>query len=263
MHDRKFLWQPDPFKAKDYDATQLLRTVKAVPREVLLDHLILDILDQEDLGSCVANAGAQAIRAAHVRAGFTMPKLLSRLFAYYFARATHSDTQQDTGTWIRAFFDVVRTLGFCPEKIWPYDVSTFKSFPSAEASRRAADQIATIGYHKITSTGADRVRDIQAAIAAQHCVIFGTQVSNKFAEFKHGSEPLDVPGATEQILGGHALTIAGYTTLSTGEVVFHIVNSWSRAYGSNGWCTFKGNYLGNDISSDFWIVDVLPHYSDV
>jgi hypothetical protein len=228
LPDRKFLWQPDPFKAKDFDASTLLQAVKAVPSKYSLRRLILNILNQESLGSCVANAIAQAVRAAHVQMGVPIPLLLSRLFSYYFARATHGDTQLDKGTWLRACFDAIRILGFCPEAFWPYDITKFNQFPSALAARAAADQATAVGYYRITSTGDQRIRDIQAAIAANHCVVFGTQVSNKFAEFGEGSAPLDTPTSSETILGGHALTLAEYETLPSGTVVFHGPNSWGR-----------------------------------
>jgi C1A family cysteine protease len=264
MLERKFLWKPDPPSAKDWPATPILKVAKMVmlPERMRLAQLITSILQQGGLGSCTANAVAQGLRAAMVRLGLSKPDLASRLFLYYFARAMIDSTQVDSGAHIRNLFDVIRKLGFCPEPAWPYsdDLTTFKILPNAGAARLAFDQIGSLGYFRINSTGAERVADVRAAIAAEYTVVFGTQVSNKFAEYTAGSAPLGPPGAGETILGGHALLVGGYDLVTDD---FDIVNSWGLEFGVNGWCKFKSSYLADDRSADFWIIETAPNFSEV
>jgi C1A family cysteine protease len=263
MFERKFLWKPDPPSLKDWPAAPILRAAKMVtlPDRVKLDRLIVDILDQKSLGSCTANAVAQGLRAAMVRLGFNNSLLASRLFLYYFARAMIGTTQSDSGANIRNLFDVIRKLGFCPETAWPYsdDAITYKILPGAGATRLAFDQLGDLGYFRIDSTGEQRVADVRAALVVDYTVVFGTQVSNKFAEYTVGSAPLASPGAGETILGGHALLVGGY---DLPEDFFWICNSWSKDYGDAGWCKFKSSYIADDRSSDFWIIETTPNFSE-
>lgn len=263
MVKRKFLWQPDRPSLKDWPAAPILRAAKMItlPPRVKLDRLIADILDQGSLGSCTANAVAQGLRAAMIRLGFTSPALASRLFLYYFARAMIGTTQTDSGANIRNLFDVIRKLGFCPEAAWPYsdDAMTFKILPDAGATRLAYDQLEGLGYFRIDSTGTERVIDVRAALAAEYTVVFGTLVSNKYAEYKPGTPALEPPGPGETVLGGHALLVGGYDLAADD---FDIVGSWSKDYGDAGWTKFKSSYIADPRSADFWIIETPPDYSE-
>ena len=258
-------WIPDAEakKAKDYSAHPILNLAAAPPPSASVRKWILDIFNQENLGSCVANAGAQAIRAALVRAGLSSPEALSRLFAYYYARAiSPGDTTADTGTQIRCFFDVVRKLGYCPESVWPYDVEKFATMPSDEALRAAYDQATAIGYFRISSTGAKRVQDVCTAIASGFAVVFGTLVGNDFVLCQNPATPFNPP--TGAIAGGHALTITDYWPgPAPGTVDFGICNSWGPAWGQAGFCTFTDAYIAWEASSDFWIVQTAQPFSGI
>jgi hypothetical protein len=129
--------------------------------------------------------------------------------------------------------------------------------PSAAAGRLAFDQISGFGYRRIDSTGAQRCVDVRTAIAAKNLVVFGTQVAEAFARYQAGDSPLDPPGPGEIILGGHALTLGGY-----GPGYFDIANSWSIGYGDHGWCQFTDAYIQDERSSDFWIVETAPNFSE-
>ena len=261
---RKFLWKPDPPKAKDWDASPKLRVRGPLPTKVLLRHLILSVLDQANLGSCVANAIFQAVRAALVRAGVVGAQLGSRLWGYYFGRAQTGNTQADEGTYLRAVFDVIRKLGYPLEALWPYDdgPDKFRQMPSSAAVRAAYDQKTSVGYYRINSSDQQRVEDVKAALAAGYLVVFGTQVSNLFEAYAASSPPLTVPGKSEVILGGHALTIVGYEVLPDGATIFEVLNSWGDFYGDHGYCKFTSEYVAWSESQDFWIVEAMPDFSE-
>lgn len=260
---RKFCWLPDPPKAKDFNAALKIKRAPALPLHVSLRNLIISILNQGGLGSCVTNAIAQAWRAALIRAGIADPFLASRLFLYYFARAISGSTQRDAGTYIRAGFDVIRKLGAPKEEVWPYsdDLNTFRTMPPSIAVWAAHDQCASVGYYRITEEGADRINVIQQALAAGYLVVFGTQVSNRFQAWRKEYPPLTIPGGTEAILGGHALLIVGYDA-SGPEIVFEILNSWGPEYGDKGYTQFAAEYIAWEGSQDFWIVEALPNFSE-
>jgi C1A family cysteine protease len=261
-----FGWIPDAEekKVKDWKAAPLLTKVSARPAAVSLRRLILSILNQLNLGSCVTNAGAQVVRAAVVKVLLAAGKspeeaeLLSRLFTYYYARAiSPGNTQVDSGTQIRCFFDVIRKLGYCPETAWPYDTSKFATMPKPEAARQAIDQKISVGYYSIDSTGSKRIDDVCTALAGGNLVVFGTPVGNNFMSYTRGSLPLTPPG---DIAGGHALTVAGYDATAP-RVLFDICNSWGPGYGDGGYCTMDESYIAWDETRDLWIVEAMPDFS--
>jgi C1A family cysteine protease len=249
-------WIPDSDhkKVKDYNARLLLDRVSAPPPSASLRHLIPSILNQGNLGSCTAQAVAQAIRMDLIRKGVANAELLSRLFAYYYARAASpGNTQVDSGTQIRCVFDAIRKLGYCPESAWPYDIDTFTFMPGAAAVRAAYDQRSI--YYRITSTGAQRITDICTAVAGGHAVVFGTPVSNAIFD-ADPTKPLGPP-IGETIIGGHAMTVVGYKPgRITGIVDFDIVNSWGEEYGDHGYFTMSDTYLAWSETTDLWIAEI-------
>jgi C1A family cysteine protease len=266
---RRYGWIPDPPKAKDYSARahgRLDRVLAgALPPKASNRDLILNILDQGQLGACTANAVAQAVRAAMVRMSVVNPRLLARLFPYFYARSENGgDVTQDSGTWLRAIFDVLSKLGFTAEEFWPYSDSTtgnpppFATAPPADVLRRAYDQRGNIGYYKITSTGDQRIDDVKTAIANRYCVAFGTIVGSAFESYQAGGSPLPPPADQ---LGGHALCAAEYD--ETGSIpYFNIVNSWGALFGNAGWAPFTYDYITWSQTSDLWIVETAPVFSD-
>jgi hypothetical protein len=260
-------WNPDSEqkKIKDFNARivldRIIAKTPALPASGSLRSQVLSILNQGSIGSCTTQAVAQALRMALVRTGIADPELVARLFLYYYARAmSPGDTQVDSGTQIRCVFDVVRTLGCCPERLWPHDTDNFTFMPSADAMRAAYDQRSSAGYFRITSTGTQRIVDICTAIAGGHAVVFGTCVSNSI--FNANCEKPLGPPIGETIIGGHAMTVTGYTPgLAHGSVNFDIVGSWGADYGTNGYIALTDTYLAWSETSDLWIVDTAPNFA--
>ena len=261
---RKFLWRPDPPSEKDWPAQLLLAAAKALqpvrPEAMRLDAQIVEVLDQGQLGSCGANALAQALRAGLIRQGTsrTEAALASRLFLYYMARAADGTTDMDAGTYLRSLLDSARRVGYPAERFWPYKPERFALRPNDSAVRAAFDQISGLTYHKLRSHGAQRSFDLRALLAAGYTVIFGTRVSNRFAAYGPESPPLTPPTANETILGGHALLLAGY-----GPSYFDGVNSHGTAWGRNGWFQMTDAYIEHPSSCDFWILDRVAAFSEV
>lgn len=242
----------------DWAAEELLGTAP-VPAAASARQLVLSVLNQGRMNSCVANAGLQAVRASHVRQGAKEPALGSRLFAYYMSRAAHSEVAVDGGTYLRTFFDCLNKFGFPPESAYPYvdDGSTFARMPSTSAVRAAFDQRNPTVYRKIVSEGVDRIEHIKRAVAAGHLVCFGTEVSREFVQGVDfgGLTPL-LPPLALPIAGGHAMAVAAYA----GDR-FEVVNSWGRAWGDDGWAYFSADYLAWEGSRDFWIVEHAPQFT--
>ena len=253
-------WLRDPPKlagqAPDWDANFLLNASAPIPPSGSVKHYVVELLNQGPLGSCVANAISQAVRISHVRQGMARPALASRLLMYYCSRAENGDTSEDSGSYLRSCFGAMNKFGFCPESAWPYDVTKYARMPASNAFRMAFDQHSPTVYQRISSQGTQRTDDIKRAITAGYAVAFGTSVSNRFTQGELGRGPIPAPTA-EPIAGGHALCCVGYD----GDA-FEIVNSWGEDFGANGYCWFSGDYMRWYDTSDLWIVNSAPRFSE-
>jgi C1A family cysteine protease len=252
-----FGWRPDPPKlpgqTPDHSAVPHLAAT-AIPHSASVRQYSR-VLDQGDLGSCVANAGFQAVLVSHGRQGVANPELGSRLMGWYLAKATHGEADKDTGTFLRAFFDMLNKFGFCPESKWPYDVARFAEMPPAAAFRAAFDQHSPTVYQRINSAGPARGDDIKRAIAAGYAVAFGTLVANDIFDLNSYS-PVPAP-IGKPIAGGHALCVVGYE----GDA-FEIINSWGKDFCNEVYCWFSLQYMEWEETTDLWIVQQAPRYSE-
>lgn len=257
-------WRPDPPKVEgetpDRNARERLRAAP-VPAYASNRSLIVEVLDQGALGSCVANAALQAVRASHRRQGVSAPPLGSRLALYYLSRAQMGETEIDGGTYLRLAFQSLNTFGFCPEDVWPYSDTgdRWKTAPSKDAYRLAYDQRAKVGrpvaYYRIYEDGFERVFAVKRALAAGYVVCFGTDVSDAFCAGDLGSGPISAP-IGQSIAGGHAMCIVGYD----GDT-FTICNSWGPGFGDGGYCRFRADYIAWSKSRDFWFVEAAPPFA--
>jgi C1A family cysteine protease len=205
---------------------------------------------------------AKGIYAAHRRQHAASPERASRLAIYYLARAVIGKQHQHSGCHLRDAFKVINTFGFCPESIWPYSDDpgqdgSFLRMPPTSAFRRSFDQRGSgrkpAEYRRIMDTGAERIEAVKQVIREGSPVLFGTNVSNAFAEDRLPSGPIDPPGG--DIAGGHAMVICGFD----GDR-FDVLNSWGDDWGDAGWCTFSADYVAWVHTRDLWAVDVAPGF---
>lgn len=220
------------------------------PPSFSLVEYILSVLDQGQLGSCVANAITQALRMRQAIQGVVGAELGSRLFLYWCARAAAHTTGQDAGTMPRTAFEQLNKFGLPPEEEWPYSdgPDLFKRQPSQAAIRAAYDLHAPTEYRSISSTGNARIADMKRAIAAGFPVPFGVSVSNAFCQGNFdASKPILPP--TSDIAGGHCLLAVGYDGDN-----FDIQNSWGEDFGyEKGRIWFSPQYILQ--ATDPWQVD--------
>ncbi len=256
---------PDPPKAEDWSASEVLG-LGSVPASADNSDLVPSLLNQGGLGSCTANAAAYAIRASMLVLGVLNPEFISRLFLYYLARATHGATLVDTGSFLRAIFEVANKFGFCPESVWAYDdrisdeapgrPAKFARLPSQAAFRAAYDQHKPTEYRRIWESGYDRIDVIKRALAARQLVVFGTDVSRSFVNGVAGANGALPPPVGEPIAGGHAMCLARFR----GDE-FEGPNSWGTFGDMDGWFRFSADYLAWDRTRDLWIVKYAPPFA--
>jgi len=242
-----------------------------VPASGDLTPFLVDIRDQGNEGSCVCFSGGAAIRIVDVRemaeqiakqqgisllqaaqiAKQTPPNWISPQLAYFFCRCLDGDPKEDAGTYCSTFWTVGSEYGYAHESDWPYVpgdlIPQAKRIPMLT---RLAYRHRMVGYKtaRITSTGAARVADIKAAIAAGYPVHFGGPVDNGYMNLGSG----DVwPGCTGSALGGHARTWVKYDNATITEV-----GSYGVYFASHGLvpCSWDAVHQCDDL----WIAETAP-----
>lgn len=278
---RRLGWVKDPQDTRDVDALKALHVSSLPARHSNRD--LVTIVDQGHLGSCTANAVGQAVHAANVietkallvsqgwnetvalAEALARVPFLSRLFAYYLARAYEGTQHEDVGTYIRLIFQVINKYGFCSESAWPYSDDTsagapFSRMPPANAFREAYDQRSSaenrgmnlVSYSRIMGKSA-RLTTIKAALVQRHLVPFGTLVTDDFCNGIGVGTPVDRPAFGQKIAGGHAMCIVGYD----GDL-FEVANSWGEDFGDRGFVYFTRDYIEWSETDDLWIVKRAP-----
>jgi hypothetical protein len=271
-------WHPSPPKAAHEAPDHLLADghislATTAPPAADASRLVLSILDQGPIGSCTANATAQAVRASQAAlmlgSGLSLetvlhvpPPLLSRLMLYWLARSRWGEKDVDSGTYIRTIFEMLVDFGFAPESKWPYVVDDlgssmpkWRTTPASIAFIDAEDQKAPTKYARIDSDGDQRIEDIKRAVASDFLVVFGCPVTQNFCQGRFDPTlPIPVPSSTDLIAGGHAMTIARYDSAGVG-----VPNSWGYDFGVNGWVKFSWEYVTSQMD-DIWIVQASPMY---
>ena len=249
---RRYGYRPSSADAR---GTHGFRATFAAPTPQSADnrHLIVEVMDQGDEGSCVANATAQALRAALVHAGLPPqpPPCPSRAWLYWLGRAEDGDPEADNGTSPSSVLQAAHLIGIAPDAAWPYVVGDLTPGDRLWGiARKAVGQRLMSGYARITSTGAQRTADIKAALAGGHLVVFGTDVDSAFENLRPG----DVwPGCRGGVLGGHALTVCGFD-----PTTWLICNSWGSGWCDNGYCRMATDAA--DGFTDLWILSSAPQF---
>jgi C1A family cysteine protease len=248
----RFGWIPDLPDQRDHVFAAPAAVMAVLPSKVDLRPTCPPVVDQGQLGSCTANAIANAHRFDQMKQGVTANFLPSRLFIYYNERAMEGTVKSDSGAQIRDGIKSIAKKGVCPETpTWPYVISQFAKKPPASAYKIALKHQA-IAYQRVIQSSSQ----MKGCLAAGYPFVAGFTVYESFesqAVAKTGKVPM--PASGEQVIGGHAVLAVGYDDSSQ---TFIMMNSWSTAWGDKGYFYMPYAYLtDSDLASDFWTVRVV------
>lgn len=240
-----YVFQPkDP---RDRKFKSVLRT-EALPSSADLRPTWGSIFDQGTLGSCVSNSTAYCVRFVRQKDGLSVYDP-SRLFIYYHGRLLEGfPIKEDTGLYIRSGYKSIAHHSVCSEKNWPYVESRFTWKPSQYAVN-AAKQHKKWEYFSIPDGD---LQGLKACLAEGYPISFGFTVFESFMTAETARTGV-VPSPnvnTEDMYGGHAMTIVGYDDAKNHFVV---ANSWGHLWGDGGFCYFPYDYMKNTYHvGDFW-----------
>jgi C1A family cysteine protease len=244
--------QPDERNFKYAKMAMVKDQQTSLPPSADLSHLIKEVLDQGQLGSCTANAGAQLVRM--LLSICNKPDFLpSRLAIYYEERKADGDINEDGGSTITQCFKVLSKIGAFPESEWPYDIEKFKKAPPVASVKEGLNTLIDT-YQQLDNTN---LEEIKTCLAAGFPIEFGFTVYPGFESpttAKTGLVPM--PTKSQQPLGGHANVIVGYDDnkkVHGHKGAFKCINSWSSQWGLQGFYFIPYSYLTNEnLASDFW-----------
>ncbi len=226
----------------------------ALPQEADLESQCPGVYDQEDLGSCTAQAAAGL-------AQFTMKKtgrkwfVPSRLAIYYWTRELEGTVTEDAGASLQDTMKVLINRGTPHESIWWYNSKKFAVKPNKKVE---ADGLRHLVMQRIAVP--QDIVHMQSCLAEGFPFIFGFTVYQSFlsnAVAKSGICPM--PRVGEQIVGGHAVCVVGF---SNQKQMVKVRNSWSKDWGQKGYFWMPYNYiLDRNLCDDFWTMRDFKTFS--
>ena len=209
------------------------------------------VLDQLGTNSCVANSSAAAFEMLkYIETGVV--EFYSRLFVWWNARNMIKATKSNSGCFIHDCFTSIKNTGMCLEIMFPFDENEIYNEPPILSYKQANDNKIN-NFYQITSSGNQRINDIEAAVRANHPVVFGTSVGQELENYTGGV--LNPPAKSD---GGHAMLAVGVRSGANGKE-FLIRNSWGASFGLNGYCWFSANYLAWSETNDLFVPTLMPN----
>ena len=244
----RYGWQPDLPDQRDFKYAAPRPILKALPAKVDLRNQNPAVYDQGQLGSCTANAIGAAFEFALLKIDKANDFLPSRLFIYYNERVIEHSIKTDAGAQIRDGIKSVNKQGVSPENLWPYDITKFAAKPPTAAYQEAKKHQVS-SYQRVTRN----ITQMKGVLAEGFPFVFGFTVYESFESpevAKTGK--LNLPKASETVVGGHAVVAVGYDDKTKR---FIVRNSWGEEWGLKGYFTMPYDYLLNEnLADDFWTI---------
>jgi C1A family cysteine protease len=264
---RGFGWKPDYPDQRDQYFSPPGSVMQALPGSFDLTvndpRINFDIYDQEQIGSCTANALAAAVQYDCIKSGKDPTFVPSRLFLYYNERVAESTVAFDSGAYLRDGTNSLSQTGICAEGAWPYiptealfDGGPFPvgSKPATQPPQTAYDAAANYtitGYQALQQS----LTQLQGAIVAGFPFVFGFTVYNSWTAPNPIPTVIPMPVATDSVTGGHAALAVGYDNATS---LFKFRNSWGEKQGEAGYFYIPYSYITNsDLASDFWVINAV------
>ena len=195
------------------------------------------VLDQGNLGACVANAFAGITQCL-------VGNTPSRLYLYFNARvATGNSPTDDSGLDLCQSLPILNSYGMPPELIWNYtNLSKFSTMPPWSVYKSSSITTKNVIYTSIPQTDVS----IMSSINAKAPILFGMNVYQSFMTNEVAATGI-IPSPNtdkEQLEGGHCVSIVGWTLYNNTEY-YIIRNSWGTNWGNTGAITHQSNNSKN------------------
>lgn len=244
---RVYNWKRAPKNFEDLKYGLIAPPPEIVPAYSDLEPILPPCFDQLNTSSCTGNgiSGALLSSMSYAKVPLVVP---SRLFLYYNERVIEGDPNQDGGAMIHDGLSGLHKWGYCPETDWPFDPAMLLTQPSPAAYLAAkGNEIGT--YANMDGAPAD---SFKLTLAHGRGIVFGFDVYTAFESDEVAKTGiLHRPTASEQLLGGHCVMLAGH---DDSKQAFKVRNSWGTSWGLNGYFYMDYDYFFSNLCSDFWVI---------
>ena len=173
-------------------------------------------------GTCYAQSAA-CMKEWQEKRDYNLNEYLSPQFFYNNRFNVYdNDKNNDEGMFGRDVMKLLKNVGICYEKNYPYGLIEKKDQIKNELYEEASK-------HKIKAYARIyTVEDLKESLFKNGPCLIAFPAYNSYSEFW---KPLY---ANQELEGGHAVTVVGYL-----EDCFIIRNSWGSDWGENGYCYYK------------------------
>jgi len=223
------------------------KIIRKIPSDIDLRPHCSKVENQEDLGSCSANASTSAMEFLYNR--LKKPAVdFSRLFVYYATRVWVEDVpaQEDSGCMIRNVMKALATYGACHEEKWPYNVDNYCDQPS-EIAKNDALEHQILRYCRLSN-----LKSLKICLAEGYPITGGFMVPSSIDDPKTTETGIvKYPKSNENFVGGHAVLFIGFND-KTKLVAFQ--NSWGTSWGDKGFGYLPYDFFDNGLANDFWTI---------
>ena len=223
-----------------------------LPSSFSLKSKVKQVYNQMSMNSCSANAAANFLSLSD-----KVDCNISRLFLYFCTRYVDNNYMlpiADSGATLRNVFTSINQYHcHCVEEVkYPYEIEMVNSIPPREIFEEAitVDKCSSISYRQIMPTKYN-LKYILAQLKKP--ILFGIMVYSNFFKLTKEHDILDVPLASDEVLGGHAVVIISY---SDETETFGILNSHGSDFADGGYFRLKYEYaLNPDLAFEYYVVD--------
>lgn len=209
------------------------------------------VYNQGNLGSCTANAIGSAFQFEQMKQN--KPNWIpSRLFIYYNEREMEGTINEDAGAMIRDGIKSVVAQGVCPEDMWKYIESKFKSKPCPQCYKAALDN----QVKEYLRLSPHSLYEVKHCLSDGYPVIFGFSVyESMMTENVARTGIVPIPNVNEVPMGGHAVKAVGYDDSKEALIV---KNSWGTEWGMSGYFYLPYWFVTTpNASADYWTIRVV------
>ena len=222
-----------------------------LPFSFSLKEKVKQVYNQMSMNSCSANAAANFLSLSD-----KVDCNISRLFLYFCTRYIDNNYMlpiADSGATLRNVFTSINQYHcHCVEEVkYPYEIEMVNSIPPREIFEEAitVDKCSSISYRQIMPTKYN-LKYILAHLKKP--ILFGIMVYSDFFKLTKERDILNVPLASDEVLGGHAVVIISY---SDETETFGILNSHGSDFADGGYFRLKYEYaLNPDLAFEYYVV---------
>lgn len=194
--------------------------------------------DQGPAGTCVPFAVIGAADVLDQRASRPVRRWSERAF-YWWARELRGTLGHDSGVSLQQGIEVGRTRGFVPAEFLPYDPYALEEEPSADAYI-AAQRRRIVNAEALSHDGPT----IRSRLRMGYPVVVGVSVFRSWDSAPSRAGKVPMPTRDEERLGGHALTLLGWTpTGYNGRPTYYAQTHYGPLFGLDGIVEIPGPYI--------------------